>query len=235
MKSKIGICGLIGCGKSYVSKLIASERGYYYINSDDLFKEKVRNNKTYQQNLNDFLAHLDIQAFVDGRYNSQEIVNLLFNDLQAKYGFPILRALNEFNSSYIKSAIMDEMYLHDNVILEMATLPASQSAPANLDATILVMGDGWSNARCHMENHLNRIIKRDSRDSKIIGNILKYQMNALCKYVNCYNEVFTLNNMDLYDGDEDLAENYLSDDEILKQFDEIEKSARALWAVRLKY
>jgi len=41
--------------------------------------------------------------------------------------------------------------------------------------------------------------------------------------------------MDLYDGDEDLAENYLSDDEILKQFDEIEKSARALWAVRLKY
>lgn len=235
MKSKIGICGLIGCGKSYVAKLIADQRGYFYLNSDELFKEKVRKNQTYKENLSDFLANLDTPAFIDNRYNSAGISKLLFSDLQACYGFPILRALNEFNAPYIKAAIMDEMYFHDNVILEMATLPASHSAPANLDATIMVMGDGWSRARCHMRNHIERILARDSRDTQITGNILKYQINVLCKYVNNMNGVFSLNNMDVSEADDELAENYLSDSDILAQFDEIEKSARALKIMELQY
>lgn len=235
MKSKIGICGLIGCGKSYVAKLIADQRGYFYLNSDELFKEKVRKNKTYKENLSDFLANLDTPAFIDNRYNSAGISKLLFSDLQACYGFPILRALNEFNAPYIKAAIMDEMYFHDNVILEMATLPASHSAPANLDATIMVMGDGWSRARCHMRNHIERILARDSRDTQITGNILKYQINVLSKYVNNMNGVFNLNNMDVSEADDELAENYLSDSDILAQFDEIEKSARALKIMELQY
>lgn len=235
MKSKIGICGLIGCGKSYVAKLIADQRGYFYLNSDELFKEKVRKNQAYKENLSDFLANLDTPAFIDNRYNSAGISKLLFSDLQACYGFPILRALNEFNAPYIKAAIMDEMYFHDNVILEMATLPASHSAPANLDATIMVMGDGWSRARCHMRNHIERILARDSRDTQITGNILKYQINVLCKYVNNMNGVFNLNNMDVSEADDELAENYLSDSDILAQFDEIEKSARALKIMELQY
>jgi len=235
MKSKIGICGLIGCGKSYVAKLIADQRGYFYLNSDELFKEKVRKNQAYKENLSDFLANLDTPAFIDNRYNSAGISKLLFSDLQACYGFPILRALNEFNAPYIKAAIMDEMYFHDNVILEMATLPASHSAPANLDATIMVMGDGWSRARCHMRNHIERILARDSRDTQITGNILKYQINVLCKYVNNMNGVFNLNNMDVSEVDDELAENYLSDSDILAQFDEIEKSSRALKIMELQY
>ena len=235
MKSKIGICGLIGCGKSYVAKLIADQRGYFYLNSDELFKEKVRKNQAYKENLSDFLANLDTPAFIDNRYNWAGISKLLFSDLQACYGFPILRALNEFNAPYIKAAIMDEMYFHDNVILEMATLPASHSAPANLDATIMVMGDGWSRARCRMRNHIERILARDSRDTQITGNILKYQINVLCKYVNNMNGVFNLNNMDVSEADDELAENYLSDSDILAQFDEIEKSARALKIMELQY
>lgn len=235
MKSKIGICGLIGCGKSYVAKLIADQRGYFYLNSDELFKEKVRKNQAYKENLSDFLANLDTPAFIDNRYNSAGISKLLFSDLQACYGFPILRALNEFNAPYVKAAIMDEMYFHDNVILEMATLPASHSAPANLDATIMVMGDGWSRARCHMRNHIERILARDSRDTQITGNILKYQINVLSKYVNNTDGVFSLNNMDVSEADDELAENYLSDSDILAQFDEIEKSARALKIMELQY
>lgn len=228
MKSKIGICGLIGCGKSYVAKLIADQRGYYYLNSDMLFKEKVRKLESYKENLRDFLANLDVPAFVDDRYNSEGISKLIFNDLQAQYRFPILKALNEFNAPYVKSAIMDEMYFHDNVILEMATLPASHAAPANLDATIMVLGDGWSGARCHMRNHAERIIKRDSRDSQTTANILRYQLNVLGKYTNNQNGVFSLNNMDVSEDDDELAENYLTDTEILAQFDEIQKSAKAL-------
>lgn len=235
MKSKIGICGLIGCGKSYVAKLIADQRGYFYLNSDELFKEKVRKNQAYKENLSDFLANLDTPAFIDNRYNSAGISKLLFSDLQACYGFPILRALNEFNAPYIKAAIMDEMYFHDNVILEMATLPASHAAPANLDATIMVLGDGWSGARCHMRNHAERIIKRDSRDSQTTANILRYQLNVLGKYTNNQNGVFSLNNMDVSEADDDLAENYLTDAEILAQFDEIEKSAKALSLVGYHY
>lgn len=235
MKSKIGICGLIGCGKSYVAKLIADQRGYFYLNSDELFKEKVRKNDDYKKNLSDFLAHLDVPAFIEGRYNSSGISKLIFNDLQVQYGFPILRALNEFNTPYVKTAIMDEMYLHDNVILEMATLPASHSAPANLDATIMVMGDGWSGARCHMRNHAERILKRDSRDSQTTANILRYQMEVLSKYTNNHNGVFSLNNMDVSEDDDELAENYLTDEKILAQFDEIEKSAKALSLIGWNY
>jgi len=41
--------------------------------------------------------------------------------------------------------------------------------------------------------------------------------------------------MDVSEADDDLAENYLTDAEILAQFDEIEKSAKALSLVGYHY
>ncbi len=234
-KMKIGICGLIGCGKSYVSKLIADKRGYTHINTDRLFKEKVLTDGSYRCELSKFFEPLEVKPFIEFNYNSSEIAKLLFSDLQAEYRFPILRALNEFNAPYIKTAIMDALYLCNNAILEMATLPASRACPANLDAIIMVLGDGWSTADRNMRNHVERIYGRDNRDSTVTGNILKYQERELSKYVNNNNGVIGLRNMNVDDVDVDVMEEYESDDFVLAQFDEIVKSAKVLSNVGLHF
>lgn len=233
--NRIGICGLIGSGKSHVARLIALERGYLYINCDQLFKEKVLTNGQYRCELSKFGKIIGVNPFNQLNYNSKELSELLFSDLQAQYRFPILRALNEFNAPYIKSAIMEAMHFHEKTILEMATLPSAVAAPANLDAVIMVLGDGWSSSFSHMRNHVERIYNRDGRDNKTTMNLLKYQERELRPFTNNQNGVFSLNNMNVESEDEDLAEQYMSDAEILEQFDEILKSANALHYVGKQY
>jgi len=234
-KTRIGLCGLIGCGKSYVGKLIADKRGYTYLSADRLFKEKVLTDGSYRCELSKFFEPLEVKPFIEFNYNSSEIVKLLFSDLQAEYRFPILRALNEFNAPYIKTAIMDAFYLCNDAILEMATLPTSNASPANLNAIIMVLGDGWNATPRNMRNHVERIFFRDNRDSTVTKNILRYQERELSKYVNNNNGVIGLRNMNVDDVDVDVMEEYESDDFVLAQFDEIVKSAKVLSNVGLHF
>lgn len=220
---KIGICGLIGCGKSNVSKLIADKRNYHYINSDVVFKTWVEKHSDYKRNITNFLNELDVPAFVNGKYNSIGIAELIFNDRQAQYNFPILKALNKVNSQYIVQAIKTSAFSHDNVIVEMATIPANEYISNFVDVNIMVLGDGWSSDPHNSYNHFKRIQTRDSRSEQINNNILQYQRNVLNNFTNNQNSVFPLNNMKV-----EKHESYLSDDEILAQFDEIVKSTKAI-------
>jgi len=237
-KEMIGVCGLMGSGKSQVSYLISQERDYRYVNADELFKEKVIPNPEYIKKLGEFLEIFEIEAMVEDKYNSTGISEILFNHEQSRHGFPVLRALNRLNSNYIGDALRDATFGMRDCIVEMATLPGfSDWYPSRFGAVIMVMGDTWEDDGNNAENHLNRITRRDGRDPLKTLNILKYQMSVLKPHLDS-GLIFKLENMDTdFPEEEDchFPESYKSPEEILAQFDEIVKSSRALKFVNLRH
>lgn len=238
-KEMIGVCGLMGSGKTQVSSLIASERDYHYVNADELFKKKVVPDPVYVKKLGEFLQIFEIEPLTeDGKYNSKGISNILFNDAQSKHGFPVLRAFNRLNSPFIEDALRDATFGGRDCIVEMATLPAfSDGYSSRFDAVIIVMGDTWENDGNNARNHIDRIMKRDGRDPEKILKILKYQMNVLKPHLKS-GVLFQLENMDTdFPEEEDCSfpEVYRKPEDILAQFDEIVKSARALKYSRIKH
>lgn len=227
----IGVCGLIGCGKSHVAKLIAEKRGYQYVNSDSVFKNRVLTNESYKIALQSFLDIFEIQAFVGEKYNSKEITTLLFNNMQKRLRFPIIKALNRLNYSYISEALREEMFTSHDCILEMATLPSFEELGKKVRSTIMVMGDGWENDLNNKENYINRVIKDHYKNPEYSKNISEYQRTIMSRYINSGNDFFQLENMNTdssSDEGEMFQESFKTDSEILAEFDEIIKSSRAL-------
>lgn len=126
-KNIIGIFGLIGSGKSYVSKLVSKELGYHHLDCDALFK-RVIVSQTYLKHLCRFLEEFEINPIKGGVYDSEKMFKTLFSDDQMNKNWELLKALNKFNYPFLYSEIIKELTnipLQDKVLIEMATLPAS--------------------------------------------------------------------------------------------------------------
>jgi dephospho-CoA kinase len=236
-KEIVGVCGLIGCGKSYAAKLIAKERDYLYVSADDAFKQDVITNPTYINKLQEFLDIFEIPAVVDGIYNSNQILKLIFNDAQKKYEYPILKALNKLNSHFVADALRERLFGMRDCILEMATLPKFEPFTHRLQATIMVMGDGWNMDKSNSRNHVDRVFKRDNRGFEYTKHIIYYQSMVMLPYLTD-KSIFRLENMNTdfeHEDDVTFAPSFKKDYEILDQFDEIIKSSRALTHVKLTH
>lgn len=226
----IGIFGIIGSGKSYVAKLIAEKREYRYVNVDELIKNSIMTNESHQVRLIDFFKIFDISFFTDDtrtKVNSQIVSELLFSEAQRNLSFPILRSFNKLNETYFADIVREEIYGSADCIVDMALLPMYQSI-VPMNANILVRGDAFEDDIKHCSNHFDRIVNRDKRDINVTANIIRYQTNKLMEY-ETHNKSFKLDNMDIKNG------GFFPDDEILRQFDDIVMSARALTHVGLKY
>lgn len=229
-KEVIGVCGVIGSGKSYVAKLIAAKRDYQHINADDLFKNKVLNNVSYRVALQNFLDIFEIPAFIDEKYNGRGIGKLLFSDSQKRLNFPALKALNKLNSTYISDALREEMFGMNDCIIEMTTLPNFEYLQHKLHASIMVMGDCFADDENNRDNHIRRVVSRDSINYEHVQNIKEYQLNILNNHIRD-EKMFQLQNMNTEFPEEfdcSFEQSFKKDEEILAQFDEIIKSARAL-------
>lgn len=120
----IGVCGLMGAGKTYFSKLLSETYNLEYVSSDLIFKEEVITNEYYKQLLVTFFEQYNIDAFDgNGKYNTEDISELLFNETQLKQEFHILSEFNDMNRCFIIHALMNKiMNSQKDVILEMALL-----------------------------------------------------------------------------------------------------------------
>lgn len=236
MRECIGICGVIGSGKSYVAELIARERNYRLIKADDVFKNKVLTNPEYVEKFSEFIEKFapDITPFEDGVYQSKAMTSLMFNGFQRMYDFPILKAINKFNYCYIRDAIQEES-LHRDCIIEMATLPTFGVECGNelrITTQIMVMGDSWTHDFDNDRNHEKRIRTRDSRDDEVISNILEYQTRRLKPFTSRGTGVFHLENIDTVNVQTGRT-NFMPDGQILHQFDQIAMSSQAMSFARI--
>lgn len=229
-KEVIGVCGVIGSGKSYVTKLIADAYGYKYISADNVFKNIVLNNDSYRIALQDFLNIFEVSAFYNDKYNGHEIGDLLFSYSQMRLNFPILKAFNKLNYTYIRDALVEEIFGMNDCIIEMATLPNFEYLRNTVQGTIMVMGDCFKKDQNNSENHLNRVSNRDNINFDRIKNIKKYQLEILNNHCND-NKLFRLENMNTVFPEEfdcQFEQCFKSDEEILLEFDNIIQSVRAL-------
>lgn len=175
-KELIGVFGVIGSGKSHFSSTVASARGFTHISTDLVFKEQVLTDSYYRDAASKFFLKYDVQAFVDGKYNSLDITALLFNENQALAGWPILSAFNAFNRPYVVTAVDGLLVGNGHFILEAATLPNIPELYTRCRMLIQVV----CGSSMRIVDQLNRIYLRDPhRDMRLSEQVLRYQLNAL--------------------------------------------------------
>lgn len=192
-KNFVGICGVIGNGKSYVSKLIANTYGWHHINTDKLFKE-VLHKPCYMAALEEFAKPKKLVPYKNGVYDAPYMFTTLFNEEQCLTDYPILKELNELNSDFLYGELLKKLMTispDDIIILEMATLPFSKFA-------------GLCKRIFRVERYatISDILERDpNRDYMATSCVRSYQM-----------ECFGNKKMDT------IFNNGYTDEEIIRQF-----------------
>lgn len=167
----IGVCGVIGSGKSYGAQVLSTEYGFNHISADEVFRNYVRGDGGYRRAFIDFWKKRGVDPEAPGM-DSHE---LLFGDHQARNGFHTLKAMNVFNRDFMRPAL--ELLISTSstpCVLEMATLPAS--AYSDLAEVIV-------RVRAHDESgeaHFASVIRRDPfRRHNITRNMIEYQIEVL--------------------------------------------------------
>lgn len=126
----VGVCGVIGSGKSWLSKRIADIHGWNHVSSDLVFKSLLLN-PGYRCHATAFMRSHNVEAFVAATWNASEIRHLFFNADQAEKGFPIIRDFNRMTRPHLEAALVGEIAYQGYAkptVLEMATLPATPFA-----------------------------------------------------------------------------------------------------------
>lgn len=183
----IGVFGVIGSGKSFFSAMVAEARGFSYISADKVFKESVLPDAQYRTAVSNFFDLLGVAAFVDGVYNTKEITPLLFNDQQAKIGWPILTELNKLTRPYIVSALDLALAGTPRAVLEMATLP---NVPELYMRCRMILQVSCGSAR--ISEQVKRITARDPhRDPAVSAQVLRYQIDSLRRVYVPYTTITT--------------------------------------------
>jgi len=181
----VGICGIIGSGKSRLSKLMQFEGEWDYIHCDELFKI-YSNNSKYHRYLSKFLDKnkcLDVILSLD----------LVFSDSEKSAGYPLIRALNIFNEPFITHMILDAVDPKKNTIIELATLP--NMVISNICDIIIRTIDLRNN-----DKTIEGISKYKNIQINTLKNIQSFQSNAI-KDVN-----YIINVMD--HSDEELVNEF---------------------------
>jgi len=134
MSENIGICGVIGSGKSHVAKTIAEHRNLHYVSADLVFKEDVLPNPEYVTELRKFLGRMppgtaDFDPFAGGVYQTKSMSEFLFQDPDDSVCATRLEVLNYFNSDFLQPALTARMHGRA-CVLEMATLPDYEHLPS---------------------------------------------------------------------------------------------------------
>lgn len=121
MIKRLGVCGSIGSGKSYVASVLARDLGYKHVSADFVFKHFVLPDPTYRTALTEHLKHAGIEPFqADGTYKASEVGAYLFAAEQG-LDLPRLRAVNHMNAPHVLEALRE--HVTDKCVIEMAVLP----------------------------------------------------------------------------------------------------------------
>lgn len=207
-KNIYGIFGIIGSGKTHVSKLIETRRNFHRISSDDIFKEWIKDS-TYLKNLSDFLLELDVDPLTNGVYDSARMFETMFSNKEMDDNWPLVKAINKFNFTYLYSdivKILKDIPLDDNIIIEMATLPSSAISTICKQLFLIAR-----------PIYPVDILKRDpNRNLQIVSNLIAYQLER----TECVSEIIC--NIDQKDLDTCAPYiGYASDEKILEDFDNL--------------
>lgn len=207
-KNIYGIFGLIGSGKTHVSKLIEKHNGFHRISSDDIFKEWIKNS-IYLKNLSDFLSEFDIDPLTNGSYDSVRMFETMFSDKEMDNNWPLVKAINRFNFTYLYSGIIKELKnipIDDNIIIEMATLPISAISSICKQMFLITR-----------PVYPSDILNRDpNRNLQIVSNLIAYQLER----IDCVSEIIcNINQTDLDNCSSYIG--YASDEKLLKDFNNL--------------
>jgi dephospho-CoA kinase len=190
----IGVCGLIGSGKSTFCD--DAYRAYYLerdnrrlniINTDIIFKQHVLNDLDFRTEIHSRFCNKELlpSIFKDGEYNSSKLSEIFF---EHENGLDILRNYNHIVYPHLFNAIKKIISgSHQRIhIIEMATLPNSLLSFICNDIIEVKRDIDYSN-----------IEERDSgkyRSPKIYNRIVKYQTECIENGMRKPDRVFNIPN-----------------------------------------
>lgn len=218
MSDNIGVCGVIGSGKSHIAQVIASRRNMRYVAADTVFKEDVLTNLEYAGKLREFFFDFlgpvygaGFDPFQDGVYQTKHMSEFLFADPDDTVCADRLDTLNAFNSVFLTQAL--EARVHGSrCVLEMATLP-DYARLSDLDVRKIV---------CVVDNtEMSAAFARDRhRDQAITARIADLQRRRRLTWHDRDDVLFLINrNRD---------SEYLTDTQIVDAFDSFGLTTSAL-------
>lgn len=209
----IGVCGVIGSGKSTFSKLLAGHIRATYrksvaiISTDELFKRVVLNDVDFRIAVyTQFCNMFDFPSiFKNGNYNSHDLTDMFFGDHEGNsnknYGINKLSVFNSITYPFLLEAVKKELrqvYHPDDtyVILEMATLPNSKISFICND----IIEVRWKIDYSIVENR----DKGKNRSPEMYERIVKYQKGCIANGVRPVDRVFKME----HDNIPDLVKTY---------------------------
>ena len=210
----LGVFGTIGSGKSYFARLVADARGYQYISSDQVFKEHVQVRPDYMAALAAFFDSYGISAIKnDGSYDADAMTKLLFTRGPWYNPWKVLTAFNKVTRPFIVGAL-NEVILNKPTVLEMA--PMVSLPPIWKACSLRFCVETDESPIEQLQRVRARDLQRDGSKSKFIYD---YQQHLMAMYhLKC---CLTFHCPDYYTILSRESSHFLSDDELLIQFDTV--------------